>query len=563
VSSAPLPPRALALAGWIVFAAAPVLYIAFLAITWSRNIAFWDEFDTALDLLLRLDAGAGWREVVERLLAVNNEHRTVTSRLIYATSYWLAGSINFHVIAAIGNLFHVATCTLLVLAVQGWAQRLRMAVVLAFLMFQLEHFESFLWSGASIDHFPVVTLVVGSIVALAPGTRSGAVIAAGLALLATFTLAHGCLAWPIGAALLWQQRRWPDLWGWLTAGAFSAAAFLYGFEYNPGHHIDGGGASRAWDVGHYWLTLLGGPVTFGSATHAIWPGLGLLAGLAWLGWRGAARRFPVVWFTALFALGALGLVAFGRAELAGDAINSRYLVLGALGWAMLLFLVVETTAVAERPFRSLMYFVPALVWFNFTANERYAPLAETFVEARDRALTSFLHHGRDDLGRYKLHPREGHAAALLAQTEERGLYRLPRASHPASFPAAQSSLGLITYFDELLVNDRAFTAGGWAMLPRRASTRGSIYVVLQSAATTRIYSTVTLLRPDVANAYREPRWRRSGFRAVIPRDELPAEEFTVGVLIDHGDSAEYRLSRHRIDLSPGKPAMVIRATDVP
>jgi hypothetical protein len=289
----------------------------------------------------------------------------------------------------------------------------------------------------------------------------------------------------------------------------------------------------------------------------------LLAGLAWLGWRGAAARFPVVWFSALFALGALAMVALGRAELAGDAVNSRYLVLGALAWAMLLFLVVETTASAERPFRSLVYFVPALVWFNFTANERYAPLAETFVEARDRAATSFLQHGRDDLGRYKLHPREGHAAAILAQAEERGIYRLPRTSHLVSFPEAQSTLGMITYIDEMVVNDRAFTAGGWAMLPRQTSVRGSIYVVLQSATSTRIYSTVTLLRPDVAKAYREPRWRRSGFRAVIPRAELPAEDFTVGVLIDRGDAAEFRLTRHRLDLSQGKPGTVIRATDMP
>jgi len=40
----------------------------------------------------------------------NNEHRMVTSRLMFAASYWLTGTVNFHVIGAIGNLFLVGAC---------------------------------------------------------------------------------------------------------------------------------------------------------------------------------------------------------------------------------------------------------------------------------------------------------------------------------------------------------------------------------------------------------------------------------------------------------------------
>ncbi len=58
--------RTLLLLGWILLAALPVIYIAFNAFTYSRNIVFWDEFDTALALILRIDEGADWKELKQR-----------------------------------------------------------------------------------------------------------------------------------------------------------------------------------------------------------------------------------------------------------------------------------------------------------------------------------------------------------------------------------------------------------------------------------------------------------------------------------------------------------------
>jgi hypothetical protein len=547
--------------GWILLAAAPVAYIAAVVVASSRNIVFWDEFDTALDLILRIDAGAGWGELLDRFFAVNNEHRTVTSRLLFAASYWLTGTVNFHVIGAIGNLFHVGTCAILVLAVSGWARRLRMGVVLAFLMFQLEHFESLLWSGASIDHFQVVTLAVGVIAALNRGSRRGVVLAVLLGLLATFTLAHGCLVWPVGAWLLWQQGRRQQLAGWIGGGAVVIAVFLYGFEFNPGHHISDLGTRSVVDLAVYWLALLGGPLTLGDAGFGPIAGVVLLAGLSVVAARGAFEREPVAMFSALFALGALAKVAFGRAELAGATINSRYLVLGALAWAMLLFMLVEFATPPERPFRVLPWLVPALAAFNVSANLAYAPLAEGYIEVRERAATAFMLHGRDGRGLMRLHPLEGHADVLLRRAAERGVYHLPPVSLEAHLPHAIASDRMRVHFDQLLVNEHAFLAGGWAMIPGVESRRGEIYVVLQSATATRMYSTVTLQRPDVAKAYAEPRWRLAGFRAVIERSRLPEEDYTLGVVIARGNRAELRMTRARLELSPGKQPAAVAGAD--
>lgn len=550
-------PRSLLVAGWILLAALPLGYIALTSIECSRNIVFWDEFDTALALILRMDAGADWKEMLQRLFAVNNEHRTVTSRLLFAVSYWLTGTVNFHVIGAIGNLFLVGACTILVMAVKTWDGRIRMGVVLAYLLFQLEHFESFLWSGASIDHFQVVMLVVGAIACLARATRGSVVAAALLGLMATFTLAHGTLVWPIGAGLLWHQRRWKHFAAWGASGAVVIAAFLHGFEFNPGHHITDVANRHVVTILVYWLALLGGPLTLGDAGFAPWPGAVLLAGLGIVVAHGAMSRQPVALLSAAFAVTALGMVAVGRSEIAGAEINSRYLVLGALAWALLIFMLLEFVTTPERPFRPLVWLMPALAAFNVSANLKYAPLVDGYVEVRDRAATSFMHHGVDGRGLTRLHPKDHHAEIILKMAEERGVYRLPPVSLPAEFPRATLSPGIIAHFDEVVVNDRAVTLGGWAMRRGKRSERGQVYVVLDSATSKLVFSTVTLQRPDVAKAYHEPDWRLAGFRAVIERARLPAEDFTVGVLIADGPTAEFIMTANRIQLAPATEAKAV------
>ncbi|MBL9189604.1 MAG: hypothetical protein JNK23_19140 [Opitutaceae bacterium] len=550
--------RRAVLLGWMCVAALPIAYIAMVVLEGGRNIVFWDEFDTALDLIIRMHAGADTGEVLHRLVALNNEHRMVTSRLLFAASYWLTGTVNFNFVGLVGNSFMVATCVILVLAVRGTERRVRLGVVLAFLMFQLEHFENFIWSGASIDHFQVVTLAVGAIVALARGSAGGVAVAGVLALTATFTLAHGSVVWPVGAALLAHQRRWRQLGAWIGAGAGALLLFLWGFKFNPGHNI----SVMTWEsvsaMVRYWLALLGAPLTFGHAGFAPLPGLLLLAALGVLAARGALAREPIAMFGALFALGALALVAFGRAEIAGAEINSRYMVLGALAWALLLFMLLELLASPERPYRALVGVLPALAALTLTANVKFTPQVEGFVEVRDRAATRFMQYGEDGRDLARLHPRPGHADALLRIAAERRLYTLPVLSRRAEFIEPTPNPAIQHYIDDLIVNDRAITVGGWAMRPGKVSRRGQVYLVLRSPQSTLFFSTVTLQRPDVAAAHRQPDWRLAGFRAAITRDRLPAEDFEVGVLIHDGETAELAFTPNRLLLAPGREATAVR-----
>src|SRR5205085_1198452 len=88
---------------WLIVAAIPVGYLATRVMAGTQNIVFWDEFDAVLAFVLRLDAGMDGREWLHRLFALDSEHRTVMSRIIFTLLYALTGHVNFNVISAIGN----------------------------------------------------------------------------------------------------------------------------------------------------------------------------------------------------------------------------------------------------------------------------------------------------------------------------------------------------------------------------------------------------------------------------------------------------------------------------
>lgn len=527
---------------WLLLAAVPILHVALQVAQASRNIVYWDEFST-LDFVLRLDGGTTWRDALEQIMAVDSDHRTVTSRVLFALSYWLTGSVNFRVMCYLGNAFLLGACVLLAWSAPGWAQRVRFAVVLALVVFQLEHFENFFWAGASIDHFQVVMLSIAAIVAAGRGTRGGAMAGGICATLATFTLAHGVLAWPAGGLLLAQQRRWRALAAWSFAAVLVLGLFFAGFKIYPSHRIET--LQEGWMALKFWLVLLGAPPAMGLPAVALGLGIALLGGYGYLFARGVANRHPVPVATALFTIAALALVAFGRAKL-GASPESRYLVLGAIAWAVLIFLLIEQKTAPGKPFRELGWCLPALAAFNIAANIIFAPKGEGAVEIRDRAVTRFVQYAADGRGRFPLSPRTGYADRVLHLAEQRGMYRLPVPTERRDFARIDPNDDIIHHFDELISNEHAITIGGWVMLPGLRSKHDQIHVVLRSANAQQVFSTVTLQRPDVARAYKRPEWRLCGFRFTIPAEQLPRENFTVGVLLADGQRAELKMTDTRI-----------------
>jgi hypothetical protein len=513
-----------------------------------RNIVYWDEFDTALALVLRLNDGTTPAEVFRELFALSNEHRMVTSRLMFATMFWLTGTIDFSVVSLIGNASILLLCVLLVVSARTPPRRLRMAALLALLIFQLEHYENFLWSGSSIDHFQVVLLAGAAIIAVSRGTPGAVLLGGILATLATFTLAHGTVVWPVGAAMLGRTRNRRGLAIWGALAAVAIAGFLAGFQLNRGQAFATLSVEGAAAVVAYWLAMMGALPALGSTTAAPWLGallLGLLAGLAC---RGAIRREPVAYPLAVYAVAAMALIAAGRAAEAKGVVFSRYYVLGAVAWALALFMALDRYSHPRRPLRPLVFMLPLLVAFNLAANRLFASRADAWLECRDRAVLRFKQHGVDGRGPFTLHPAPEHSTALLKEAERLGVYRMGAVCLPRSFPDAQPSARIDYFVDEMTVNARAASIAGWAAIRGAESKRGQLHLVLRSGDRMHVYTTVTVTRPDVAEATQQPGWKLSGFRFARLRERLPTGEFEVGFLVNHGRKSEYIMTAHRLIL---------------
>ena len=553
----PFRPAVLAL---VLCALAPVFFILARIGAATRDIVYWDEFDTALNLVVQLDSGLGWRDFFERMFAVSNEHRMVTSRLMFAASYWLTGTVDFAVIGWIGNASIIALCGLLVWFVETPARRLRLGFVLAMLLFQLEHYENFLWSGSSIDHFQVVLLAGAAVIGLAANSRTGLLLGALCATLATFTLAHGIVVWPIGALMLARTRRWPHLgiWGGVAAGA--AAGFFAGFHLNTSQRFADPSIAGAWLIARYWLSTLGSVPALGQAALAPWLGAGLLIAFSTIGWRGAARREPIAFPLAGFAMAALGLIAIGRAAESGGVVFSRYFVLSALAWALVIFMWLERFSHPRRPLAVLWGCVPTLVLFNIVANHRFSRSADSWQECRDRAAVWFKQHGIDGRGPFTLHPTPAHATHLLQEAEQRGVYRMGPVCDEVDFPAEAKPSGRIKYYvEEAGVDTRVVAIAGWAAIPEVPTERGQLHLVLRSPTETHLFTTVTVTRPDVAAVLERPGAAHAGFRFARLREALPEGEFQIGFLIETWAGSEYIMTDHRLRLVGEGQAMVATA----
>ena len=541
--------------GWrialcVALAAVALVPVALVLAQWwftARDVAYWDEIDTVLPFLLRLKEGMDPERFVGALLAVTNEHRTVTSRLLFAVSYWCTGTVDFVWIGAIGNAFIVAACGLLVAATRTAERRLQLAVVLGFTIFHLGSYENFLWSGASIDHFQVIALAVAALLALSREGLWPSRAALVCATLASFTLAHGLVVWPVGAVVLARARRWKQLAAWSATGAVVAAIFLAGFYWNTGHSIATSGGAMVRIVLRYWLEVLGAPLAFGHEAVAIGLGVLLVALVSvrtcWRGQEKDGRLLPVLWFL----LGGALLIAFGRAEFAHGHVFSRYFIVGGLAWALMLFEIMGCGAFGERPWLALGAVLPLLGAFNLAQNIHYAGEAATFVENRDRAALRYRQFGEDGRTKYTLHPDPRHATELLTAAARSGVYRMPPVCMQREFPAATPSARMPYFVDEFTLNDRAAYLAGWVGLEHEKIARGSVHVILRSAERTLMFTTVPVRRPDVVNTLHQPDWEWSGFRFAIKRELLPPAEYRIGFLVE-GEPCEFVMTEHRLDL---------------
>lgn len=108
-----------------------------------------------------------------------------------------------------------------------------------------------------------------------------------------------------------------------------------------------------------------------------------------------------------------------------------------------------------------------------------------------------------------------------------------------SIPIHASSAKIKHYFDKFTVSGNKLDVNGWAFLEGMNTDSLKVYVVLKSAKTTAVFSTVGYPRKDVTSSFKDTRLNLdlSGFSCLIEGVDLEKGSYEVGLYLVKGNQA--------------------------
>jgi hypothetical protein len=339
------------------FVALPAVIFFWTLFERLANLPLQDDYDAVLRFINQtVQAEGAAAKLLNFLADQHNEYKLFFGHGVEWAQFALLGHVNFVQLCVLGD------SAVLVLALILWsmflpgekdiAKRLAYFVPVAWLLFQLEYWETLDWAMASLQNLWVIVFSLGTVCCLVRPTRNAYTGALILYVLAIAASGNGFLLFPVGLLVFATRRQFIRAVGWLTVSAVCIAAYAY--QYNamssqaPSHSLVFA-TLKDWRP-DYAITFLGNAGAIAGAGAApinvlICEALGaaLLLLFGWLVWRGYIRRNPAVFCSVFFVL----LTAVGVAGLRSDlgltqGLSSRYTIYGAL------LLILAWSAVAEE-----------------------------------------------------------------------------------------------------------------------------------------------------------------------------------------------------------------------
>lgn len=107
--------------------------------------------------------------------------------------------------------------------------------------------------------------------------------------------------------------------------------------------------------------------------------------------------------------------------------------------------------------------------------------------------------------------------------------------YKTTLPAATDNIQY--WIAHLEAGAQTLEINGWAFIEGHDSVNSEIYIVLKSAGRTYVFTTETVIREGVTQAFKELNLDLdySGFTAPIPLRKIASGEYTVGIYITKGD----------------------------
>ena len=258
--------------------ASPAIYIASLVRRYGMSIPLWDDWGVAPMIAHAHTGELRFAELYEQQL----EARVFLPKLILIL-FTFSGRYD----ARDGMMLSVLLCCLTAIGVwlllrgSGLSPRVRTLcfVLIALGIFSPAQEELWLLASGFPSFLPALFIIIGLVVLQTKLSTSAKFLACcALAIVSTFTLAHGLLAWALTFPifLLWHTpRRW-KIWlaGWSALGALAAIAYFWGYA-KPPETPPFAPAVPLLAYAQYIAAFLGGTLAYGLRSSAMLVPLGV------------------------------------------------------------------------------------------------------------------------------------------------------------------------------------------------------------------------------------------------------------------------------------------------
>lgn len=388
--------------------------------------------DDITDVLKVITTAANSEQVGDffaALFAQHNDHRTLSSRLVYWFSYSVQGEIDFRVLTWLAS---AALALLLVcLAVAAGRVNYRAWILLsaALLLLHLRAYDLVLWAMAGFAYYFVFAYGFACICCLYRVNRTRLVLGMAFAFLATYSLASGQLIWFIGLVLLIQQRamtgRVPS--GYIVSWCVAALAtlWLWRFELDTPNSINQL-LQLLFDTplhhAQYFLALLGSAMSDSSVIAAAMSGAGMLLVLLLVSIRRMSQEDLRLELMCWYVVFSVLVVTLGRAPYTNleYALASRYAFPSVLMLASL-WTLAATRFVYKRPMMLGLGVILALA-YCITSYMHFAEPLQKYTEKRVQ---------RFNRGHYWIFGTPAQVSnGIVADAIEAGVYEPPARPHP-------------------------------------------------------------------------------------------------------------------------------------
>lgn len=561
------------------------------------NFPFWDQWGL-VDMLQKAHESILSIDVIE-LLKQHNEHRIFIPRIIVITLTYLSKSWNVkhelffsYLLACLTFIVTIFLSTISIKLSSSSKDfldknelKIFSVVASGALIFSTTQYENWLW-GFQFSWFLVNLLTLVSILSLLFFNKTGKwvyfLLASACCWASSYSLAHGLFSWLTCLPMfltrqLSRQKKLISFGVWILSFILVTLLYFWGYE-KPEHHPDLNILfTNSSNSLNYYFNLLGGSffahdfsrkagqLLFGCYLFSFFRMVFLRAPLMFkelsLPWL-SLGLFPVIFSTITM----VGRAGFGPEQ----ALASRYTTVALLLPLALVNLWIQNISSRDNYFRSrfgyicLMFFLvgcltPSFIQSNIDGFRRGEISA--FNRYRSQACIELLEHLESSFAETctkTVHPSFNHVVKKYKILEDSKLLKTsPAISLEDASTFSKSMQGYLDFpekFDPFSRSQASIVEfRGWAHDAASKSDRKSV-VFLKTSASNRFFAVgnVDQKRKDVADAFNDISYLKSGWIIQVPRENIPADTSIITAYMYNVSNKTLSKLNGVVRYSPGK-----------